>query len=798
LKEHPSSAAPLSREGLARIAPEPSKRWFGAGRAQRKQWEALARASERAGKSLAELDAFPASRFTRPRNPGPGASPAEKADFRAAQTAYNKAFAALRKAVTDQQALEKALADYETSPGLPPESVGRLALAQRSCAFRAGELIAMAAELAGGAQPQSAGVTAADARRALSLQMHGGATVLEAMQAEARELYSALAALEARSDLRGSSAPGDPDAPAGEAAAAPKTPIEEAAGDILRKLTALQDRLDAALKHEADPADPSAPRLVFDEPSFTALSVSLEAAKTRVSALVAPPETIITSEMLVGEFIDAGPLNAFIADAGRRGKALPREALDHLRQASGSLEALKADMLDQLNANGRVNVDLATNPHWQGIRNNIGAAFDLIQDKDASKALYDIAVGIGMYRENLVAADIEGLNAVKAHIDNPAYRPYQTGQYLSLAASGHVSVESLVECSMRGVDPSLVEIRADRDGLVSQRALGAGAINAVTLCRYETADGNPVNLVFKAEHEARRGLSRMRVSGLGYSSYARALDLNAAAGVSAAALGCGQALCRTTAGTHDGRFGMFMELAPGRTAREVFSQKESEDPHSVVSQLRAHPNRYAHVRAKLMQEMCRLEWADLLSGQVDRHQDNYLVDIDLQSGRVQVTGIDNDACFGHAMLGPGVVAHVAEQKIVDSSTLNREEFAAAIRGQGLNQINRPELIDEETYYHLLAIDEREYALNLWPHLRADREALNSAMARLKSAKEYAVNLHVQGRLVSDWTSHTVDGRSLMQVYADQHNREYRRVGPENVHRAVSFFGRCMGYLIRKG
>jgi hypothetical protein len=198
-----------------------------------------------------------------------------------------------------------------------------------------------------------------------------------------------------------------------------------------------------------------------------------------------------------------------------------------------------------------------------------------------------------------------------------------------------------------------------------------------------------------------------------------------------------------------------------------------------------------------MQEMCRLEWADVLSGQVDRHQNNYFVDIDLQGGHVQVTGIDNDACFGHAMLGPGLVGHVATGEVVDASALDREGFAEAIRGQGLNQINRPELIDEETYNRLQAIDERQYAANLRPHLRGDATALNSAMTRLNNAKVYAAELYAQGRVVSDWTSHKVDGKSLMRVYADQYNRERHRVGPENVNCAVNFFGRGLGYLIKK-
>lgn len=43
------------------------------------------------------------------------------------------------------------------------------------------------------------------------------------------------------------------------------------------------------------------------------------------------------------------------------------------------------------------------------------------------------------------------------------------------------------------------------------------------------------------------------------------------------------------------------------------------------------------MRANLMRELSKMEWADVLSGQVDRHGDNYLIDINPQTGAVKIT-----------------------------------------------------------------------------------------------------------------------------------------------------------------
>jgi hypothetical protein len=50
---------------------------------------------------------------------------------------------------------------------------------------------------------------------------------------------------------------------------------------------------------------------------------------------------------------------------------------------------------------------------------------------------------------------------------------------------------------------------------------------------------------------------------------------------------------------------------------------------------------------KLAQQLTNLEWLDMITGEVDRHPGNYLLDIK-PDGSVKLTGIDNDNCFGDA------------------------------------------------------------------------------------------------------------------------------------------------------
>ncbi|WP_462431034.1 hypothetical protein, partial [Bilophila wadsworthia] len=123
-------------------------------------------------------------------------------------------------------------------------------------------------------------------------------------------------------------------------------------------------------------------------------------------------------------------------------------------------------------------------------------------------------------------------------------------------------------------------------------------------------------------------------------------------------IGCGDVIAKSSIGSHDGKIGLFMEAAPGKTARALLSgnpvcRTAGGEELNLTQALDYMQNngKLNIARANPMRECNKLEWADLLSGQVDRHADNYLVHINPDTGRVKITGIDNDASFGSRRVG---------------------------------------------------------------------------------------------------------------------------------------------------
>ena len=135
-----------------------------------------------------------------------------------------------------------------------------------------------------------------------------------------------------------------------------------------------------------------------------------------------------------------------------------------------------------------------------------------------------------------------------------------------------------------------------------------------------------------------------------------------------------------------------MEEAKGITVRTM-NQRGLQGP---MIQDALENQKLGTLRGNLLRELNHLEWADVLSGQVDRHRDNYLVDINTKTGDVKVTGIDNDGSFSARRVGivkyniEGLVDNdkltklKAENGVVDIS-LNIE----STRGKTLGEVGIP-------------------------------------------------------------------------------------------------------------
>lgn len=359
------------------------------------------------------------------------------------------------------------------------------------------------------------------------------------------------------------------------------------------------------------------------------------------------------------------------------------------------------------------------------------------------------------------------------------------GAFIAKAFDNTFSVSTLTEICARGIDPSCVDFIAHDGALTTTPVqLGSGVCNTVLLCTYQDAKGVEIQRVFKGEVPARRGLVKLTLGKLGYDPLVRVAQINVAAKQVASALQCGNVLSQASVGVHDGQFGLFMECAPGKTAAEFDTLQEEEDTPPVVTTQNGvaltPTGLYAHLhkeglmdtaRANMQRGLCNLEWADMLCGQGDRHQSNYLVNINPDTAEVHVTGIDNDASFGRLMVGAAqvdvsgttfsrlhdlastVFVNGEERLIVDMSELDDSDKMRVRNVFGFNQMSVPELIDKTTFDALMAIDETTYAEMLSTNL--DGEAVRSALLRLRDAKSFAMTLEDNGRVVTDWSSDSV-------------------------------------------
>ena len=353
-----------------------------------------------------------------------------------------------------------------------------------------------------------------------------------------------------------------------------------------------------------------------------------------------------------------------------------------------------------------------------------------------------------------------------------------TSDYVASALEHDLSIDTIVNAKLRGIPVDQLETRADPRSLVSQRILGQGAVNAVTLCKYNDKDGTPLTLVFKPEVGARHGLAHLVASNCGYHGETRVMQLNIATTISADQIGVGDVVARSKIGMLNGTMGLYMEAAPGKEAVKWRSQFPA-----VAQELRQNGH-FEKARGQLMRALSNLDWADALSGQVDRHNSNYLVDINPKTGDVKVTGIDNDASFGTQKVGlttflTGRIKQELRERMgvdgqprVDGDNLNNTELMALRSSFGLNQISKPTHIDRETFDKLMAVNVQDYQARLSTCLEPD--AVSAAVSRLQDAKNHARQLELLGRVVEAdaWSSQGLFNDVLgMQVRAQNNSSQ---------------------------
>ncbi len=369
-------------------------------------------------------------------------------------------------------------------------------------------------------------------------------------------------------------------------------------------------------------------------------------------------------------------------------------------------------------------------------------------------------------------------------------REFFTGAEAMGVFNGTISVSSIVEARARGLEDSDVNPANEDANITGERQLGAGAAGTV----YELTRSDGVKVVFKGETESRTGLANLAVgSGHSYDIGQETVNLNIAAKNAAKALGMGDLIVDYSVGTHKGVFGFYMEKAKGMTACSFVHGNSSSSPDAGMSaaDLKRLPSSDRQkVKAGIMRELNRLQWLDLVTGQADRHWNNYFIHVDRETLKVTVKGIDNDAGYSQYRTGamkfefdakkskdvrillnelaqkidsrnakaeyerllkdPGITVGEKGLITIDTTKIANKAMVKAFADiTGMQTLAIPDKIDRETYQTLVDLKEGPkrdaYLASIKPRL--SKASYKAAVQRLDDVIAHAEALASKGGIV---------------------------------------------------
>jgi hypothetical protein len=453
--------------------------------------------------------------------------------------------------------------------------------------------------------------------------------------------------------------------------------------------------------------------------------------------------------------------------------------------------------------------------YGKGTSNEFKTVFDDFKTKikygDGDKLLQDFKKTIFRLYDNIDIA-VEQLLELGKKVDaSPESKVYVSSWVLD-AFRGEQKMSTIVEARAHGYNDSEIDPKIDDANVAKTKELGSGAFNTVTLLKLK--DGS--EWVFKPELPG----SLMAPNSPFSHGMAKNMELtriNLAVKATADAFGLNDVMVETKAGSHKGQFGMFMEKAPGLTCGNYLkagSRNVGDGKLSMSDLRKLDDEKFGKVVGRMMRQANRMMWFDILTGQGDRHNGNYLVEIDKETLAVSMKGIDNDASYGVLRTGinsftlpAGSLAQgnfFATLKGAASSSGDKDAFMDVVKsdpGLKLNDDNSieinldkvvnkqlvqgllhycgfksvvvPEEIDAELYDKLMALAPNApdggaartaYLDSLSTRLGAGSEQYKCAVNRLDEAIARARKLKAEGKVYSaaEWETRDVQ-RNIAKV-----------------------------------
>ncbi|MBP5787770.1 MAG: hypothetical protein J6Y19_08155 [Kiritimatiellae bacterium] len=394
---------------------------------------------------------------------------------------------------------------------------------------------------------------------------------------------------------------------------------------------------------------------------------------------------------------------------------------------------------------------------------------------------------------NDMVAHIRGVEPMVVEITDIVCRivnedRFFTGAEAMSVFDGRVTVSSVVEARVRGLQDSDIDPANEPANIASSRPLGTGSGGTV----HELTRTDGTTVVFKGETESRTGLQSLAVGGAGnYAVVQKTINLNFASKKAAEALGMGGMIVRYSAGVHNGVFGFHMEKAKGCTGRDFVAGRSSSSDGLTAKEINKLPAAESRrIKGRIKRELNRLQWLDLVTGQLDRHENNYFIHVDRNTHQVTVTGIDNDAGYSQYRTGamkfeldegrtnvfvtqlvatareidpaqatplarrlrmdPGIVKTPSNTLTIDASRIADKTLAYAVTSlTGAQTLAIPDKIDSETYDALVALKEgpqrQAYLDSIRPRL--SEASYNAAVSRLDDVIAHAERLRGEKKVI---------------------------------------------------
>lgn len=274
----------------------------------------------------------------------------------------------------------------------------------------------------------------------------------------------------------------------------------------------------------------------------------------------------------------------------------------------------------------------------------------------------------------------------------------------------------------------------DANVIETPKMLGSGFFNTVFEVQLRSPNGTKADAVFKPLSSSDNGWvaretgiplenPQIAMRNIATADYAKALGFDVIPHTSIGFL----TMPTNQGGTGTPALGLVMERAAGEAAA-VSSLKTLQLP-------------------EVIREVTKLQLLDHLTGQGDRHADNYFVHVE-QDGPVKVTGIDNDQCFGKKLTDPEGIRHTGH--------LN-----CGFRGTGL-----PPVVDYEMAIAINSLTPGQLDAMLGDKL--SEPEVDAAKQRLVGVQEHIVRLQEKGLVIDphQWSeSHLLKDISPENSYA---------------------------------